>query len=195
LRKEQVFTPEVDIATRLKYAFTALDNAGFNNITSFLDALFTTNFPVGTTCWQLQKDAWEEDFPQTVSLIPMCRFLPKKPERYCNKYLDIAHCELESFSILFPVYSVYLAYKETWIRDPGQLQGSLVIWKSPFAGSLNHGSWYILALIHFPFFTVRGCHRGKWRPRPGVRLTIWLEYLKEHYPGYRDIEIDRATLN
>jgi hypothetical protein len=69
LRKEQVFTPEVDIATRLKYAFTALDNAGFNNITSFLDALFTTNFPVGTTCWQLQKDAWEEDFPQTVSLI------------------------------------------------------------------------------------------------------------------------------
>jgi len=70
LRKKQVFTPEADMATRVKWAFTALENAGFNSIAAFLDAVCTTReFPARTTCAELQKEAWEDGIPQTLTLL------------------------------------------------------------------------------------------------------------------------------
>ena len=69
LRKKQVFTPEADMATRVKWAFTALENAGFNSIAAFLDAVYTTEFPARTTCAELQKEEWEDGIPQTLTLL------------------------------------------------------------------------------------------------------------------------------
>ena len=69
LKKKRVFTPETDIATRVKWATTALENAGFDSIAAFLDAVYTTNFPARTTCAELQKQAWEDGIPQTLTVL------------------------------------------------------------------------------------------------------------------------------
>jgi hypothetical protein len=64
-----VFTPETDIATRVKWATTALENAGFDSIAALLDAVYTTNFPARTTCAELQKQAWEDGIPQALTVL------------------------------------------------------------------------------------------------------------------------------
>jgi hypothetical protein len=69
LKKKRVFTPETDIATRVKWATTALENAGFDSIAAFLDAVHTINFPARTTCAELQKQAWEDGIPQTLAVL------------------------------------------------------------------------------------------------------------------------------
>ncbi|KAN0079459.1 hypothetical protein V8E54_004673 [Elaphomyces granulatus] len=48
---------------------TALENAGFDSIAAFLDAVYTTNFLAHTTCAELQKQAWEDGIPQTLTVL------------------------------------------------------------------------------------------------------------------------------
>ena len=50
-----MFTPETDMATRVKWAAKALENAGFNTVADFLDAVYTTEFPARTPCAEIQK--------------------------------------------------------------------------------------------------------------------------------------------
>ena len=57
------------MATRVKWAAKALENAGFNTVADFLDAVYTTNFPASTTCAELQKQAWEDGIPQMLTVI------------------------------------------------------------------------------------------------------------------------------
>jgi hypothetical protein len=69
LKKNRAFTPETDIAIRVKWDATALENAGFDTVAGFLDALYTTNFPARTTYAELQKEAWEDGIPQTLVVL------------------------------------------------------------------------------------------------------------------------------
>jgi len=57
------------MATRITCATTALKNAGFNSIATFLDAVCTTSFPARTTCAEIQREAWEDGIPRTLTLL------------------------------------------------------------------------------------------------------------------------------
>ena len=69
LKNKQVFPPGTDVATRVKWASTALEMAGFGSIADFLDAVYTTEFPARTPCAVLQKEAWEDGIPQTLTVL------------------------------------------------------------------------------------------------------------------------------
>jgi hypothetical protein len=69
LKTKQVFPPGTDVATRVKWASTALEMAGFDSIADFLDAVYTTEFPARNPCAELQKKAWEDGISQTLTVL------------------------------------------------------------------------------------------------------------------------------
>jgi len=101
-----VFTLETDIATRAKWATTALENAGFDSIAAFLDAVYTTNFPA---CAELQKQAWEDGIPQTLTVlsrhVAATDSYGKRPydlTPYRNAVTRAAEAEYEREFVAFP---------------------------------------------------------------------------------------------
>ena len=101
-----MFTLETDIATRAKWATTALENAGFDSIAAFLDAVYTTNFPA---CAELQKQAWEDGIPQTPTVlsrhVATTDSYGKRPydlTPYRNAVTRAAEAEYEREFVAFP---------------------------------------------------------------------------------------------
>ena len=57
------------IGTRVKWAVQALQNAGFDSITDFIETVNLERFAPGTTCHRIQKFEWEEGLPKMLGLI------------------------------------------------------------------------------------------------------------------------------
>lgn len=66
LPKKQEFTEETEVANRVEWALQALKNAGFDSLTQFHHALFTTTFRSGSFCDTVQKEEWEVGLPRTL---------------------------------------------------------------------------------------------------------------------------------
>ena len=98
--------PPAWVSHQSKWATTALENAGFDSIAAFLDAVYTTNFPAHTTCAELQKQAWEDGIPQTLTVLSRHdRFLWKEAydlTPYRNAVPRAAEAEYEREFAAFP---------------------------------------------------------------------------------------------
>lgn len=76
-----------DTATRVKWALQALQNAGFDSITDFIETVYLERFTPGTTCHRIQKFEWEEGLPKMLGLI----------HNHSKKYLQWRHYDISPY--------------------------------------------------------------------------------------------------
>jgi hypothetical protein len=76
-----------DTGTRVKWAVQALQNAGFNSITDFIETVYLERFAPGTTCHRIQKFEWEEGLPKMLGLI----------HNHSKKYLQWRHYDISPY--------------------------------------------------------------------------------------------------
>jgi hypothetical protein len=71
----------------IKWAVQALQNAGFDSITDFIETVNLERFAPGTTCQRIQKFEWEEGLPKMLGLI----------HNHCKKYLQWRHYDISPY--------------------------------------------------------------------------------------------------
>jgi len=76
-----------DTGTRVKWAVRALQNAGFDSITDFIETVYLTRFAPDTTCHRIQKFEWEEGLPKMLRSI----------HDHSKKYLQWRHYDVNPY--------------------------------------------------------------------------------------------------